>query len=46
MQLKSSAFRAGEQFPLATRALYLLPEHCIYWGWKGVSVIQQDKYHR
>lgn len=23
----------------------LIQRHCVYWGWKGVSVIQQDKYH-
>jgi hypothetical protein len=23
----------------------LIQRHCVYWGWKGFSVIQEDKYH-
>jgi hypothetical protein len=24
----------------------LIQRHCVYWGWKGVSVLQQNKYHK
>jgi hypothetical protein len=23
----------------------LIQRHCVYWGWKGVRVLQQNKYH-
>lgn len=23
----------------------LIQRHCVYWGWKGVSVLQGDQYH-
>ncbi len=24
----------------------LIRRHCVYWGWYGVKVIEQDRYHR
>jgi hypothetical protein len=24
----------------------LIQRHCVYWGWYGVKVIEQDRYHR
>ncbi|HZU10490.1 MAG TPA: hypothetical protein VFA02_11370 [Pseudacidobacterium sp.] len=24
----------------------LIQRHCVYWGWKGVSVLQQNKYRK
>lgn len=24
----------------------LIRRHCVYWGWYGVSVIEEDRYHR
>jgi hypothetical protein len=23
----------------------LIQRHCVYWGWRGVKLIQEDKYH-
>jgi hypothetical protein len=24
----------------------LIQRHCVYWGWRGIKVIQDDAYHR
>ena len=24
----------------------LIRRHCVYWGWYGVKVIEEDRYHR
>jgi ketosteroid isomerase-like protein len=24
----------------------LIQRHCVYWGWRGVKVIQEDAYHK
>jgi hypothetical protein len=24
----------------------LIQRHCVYWGWRGVGVIQEDQYHK
>jgi len=24
----------------------LIQRHCVYWGWYGVKVIEEDRYHR
>jgi hypothetical protein len=24
----------------------LIQRHCVYWGWHGVKVIQDDAYHK
>ena len=24
----------------------LIRRHCVYWGWYGVKIIEQDRYHR
>jgi hypothetical protein len=24
----------------------LIRRHCVYWGWFGVKVLEQDRYHR
>ena len=24
----------------------LIQRHCVYWGWRGVRVLQRDEYHR
>lgn len=24
----------------------LIQRHCVYWGWRGVKVIQDDAYHK
>jgi len=24
----------------------LIQRHCVYWGWYGVKVLEQDRYHR
>ena len=24
----------------------LIRHHCVYWGWRGVSVLQKDQYHQ
>jgi hypothetical protein len=24
----------------------LIQRHCVYWGWRGVKVIQDDTYHK
>jgi hypothetical protein len=24
----------------------LIHRHCVYWGWYGVQVIEQNRYHR
>ena len=24
----------------------LIQRHCVYWGWFGVKLIEQDRYHR
>jgi ketosteroid isomerase-like protein len=24
----------------------LIQRHCVYWGWRGVKVIQKDAYHK
>lgn len=23
-----------------------IQRHCVYWGWRGVQVLQRDEYHR
>ena len=24
----------------------LIQRHCVYWGWRGVKVLQDDAYHK
>jgi len=24
----------------------LIQRHCVYWGWFGIKVLQEDRYHR
>ena len=24
----------------------LIQRHCVYWGWRGVGILQRDEYHR
>jgi hypothetical protein len=24
----------------------LIQRHCVYWGWRGIKVIQDDAYHK
>jgi hypothetical protein len=24
----------------------LIQRHCVYWGWRGIQIIQDDAYHK